>query len=401
MASATQPGDTGSIAETPGTTRLHDLHTRGGQSPWMDNMRRDYLRNGHLEELIAAGVRGATSNPTIFQKAIEGENDYDDQLAEQLSGHDPKEAVWQLIYSDIEDALRHFAPVYESSEARDGFVSIEVDPALAYDSDGTLEAARTIWKRFRAPNLLVKIPATEPCLQAIEDATAEGIKVNVTLIFGLARYEAVIRSFKAGYERLTANDPATASSAFSVASFFVSRVDTEVDRRLDELAAEFEYNGVATHIVQDVRDLRGRAAVAQASLAYGIFLDQFCRGVRPDPGAPLPPGTQIPLWASTSAKNPAYPDTIYVDNLVFPMTINTMPDATLDAFSDHGSPSVSPIDPESSRGTLEHLDELGVDMDDVTAVLEKQGVEAFARSFDDLVSAVQRKMSGSAKAVTR
>jgi transaldolase len=368
-------------------TKLHELYERGGQSPWIDNLQRSYLTSGRLQELIDEGIRGMTSNPTIMAKAIEGGSDYDEQFAASMADHgDVLAAYWDLVVQDVTNALDMFAPLYESSGRGDGFVSIEVAPDLARDTDGTIAAARELHERIRRPNVLVKIPATEAGLPAIRQMIAEGRSINVTLIFSIERYEEVVEAYLSGLEELTAGggDP---SGVASVASFFVSRVDTEADRRLEAIAATDPESALAAK----AKSLRGKTAVAQARLAYDTFKRRFY-GRRWDALAAKGARAQRPLWASTSTKNPTYPDLAYVDTLVAPHTVNTMPEETVGIFVDHGR--VIPMSDEDlhrSRLVLEGLDEVGLDIADVARVLEDEGVASFAKSFDEVIERLQAK----------
>lgn len=352
-------------------TRLHDLHEEQGQSPWLDNLRRDWLTSGDLARWVDRGVRGITSNPTIFQKAMSSGTAYDEELARLIGEGTPVlDAYWTMVVADIGGALEVLEPVHRDSGGRDGFVSVEVAPDLAHDTDGTVAAARGLTERITAENLMVKIPATVEGLPAITTMIAEGHSINVTLIFGLERYGEVIDAYLAG---LDARD-GDLSGVHSVASFFVSRVDNEVDARLEAIGTD------------EALALRGRAAVAQAQAAYGLFHERFS-GARWEALAARGANVQRPLWASTSTKNPSYPDTLYVDSLIGPDTVNTLPDATLEAFEDHGTVARTiDADLAGARRTLDHLAEVGIDMDDVAAVLEREGVASFAASFDDLIA---------------
>lgn len=356
-------------------TRLHDLFAQG-QSPWLDNLRRGWLTGGELARWVERGVRGLTSNPSIFQKAISGGDDYDEQFGDLVaSGKSVAEAYWELVTTDIDGALALLRPVYDDSDGEDGFVSVEVAPDLARDSAGTEQAARQLHSAIDQPNLLVKIPGTAEGLAPIQTMIAEGRSINVTLIFGLDRYDQVMEAYLAGLEA----HPGDLSRIASVASFFISRVDTEVDRRLEEIGT-----GAALA-------LRGTAAVAQAQVAHQRFLATFA-GPRWDALVARGARVQRPLWASTSTKNPAYPDTAYVDRLIGPHTVNTMPEDTLDAFLDHGQVGRTlDADPAAAQATLDALGEVGVDLDDVARVLEEQGVAAFAKSFDELLGALDSK----------
>ena len=361
------------------TGRLHRLHSEQGQSPWLDNLRRDLIVGGGLVTVRDSGVRGLTSNPTIFQKAIQGSSDYDEQFARlRASGATVVDSYWEMVLTDIRGALDVFEPLHRSSEGVDGYVSVEVDPNLAHDGDGTLAAARSLWDRVDRANLMVKIPGTIEGLSAIRRMIAEGRNVNVTLIFGLDRYQKVMEAYVLGLEdRLAAG--LDVSRVASVASFFISRVDSEVDKRLEAI-------GTPAALAE-----RGKAAVAQAKLAYEAFARVFS-GPRWEVLASRGARVQRPLWASTSTKNPSYPDTLYVDELIGPHTVNTLPDATLEAFADHGTVARRvDVDVDESHRVWSALRSLGVDMDDVAAVLEDEGVASFRKSFDDLLQALSAK----------
>ncbi|MGO9455757.1 MAG: transaldolase [Acidimicrobiales bacterium] len=359
-------------------TKLHDLYRQAGQSPWLDNLRRDWLTGGRLAEMVGQGVRGITSNPTIFAKAISGEADYDEQFRSLVPGHTVEEAYWELVISDIEGALEVLRPLHEESGGADGFVSLEVAPSLANDTEGSIVSARSLHERIDRPNLLVKVPGTEAGVPAIRQLISEGRSINVTLIFGLDRYDAVMEAYLSGLETFVATGATDLSSVHSVASFFVSRVDTEVDRRLEELAGG--PGGDPAPLA-----LRGRAAVAQAQEAYQHFLATFS-GSRWEALADKGARVQRPLWASTSTKNPAYPDLLYVDSLIGPDTVNTMPDQTIDALLDHGTVARTlDADPQAASGVLAELTDVGIDFTDVSATLEDEGVRSFAKSFDELL----------------
>jgi transaldolase len=364
--------------EEPEMTRLHDLYNECGQSPWIDNLSRDAIRNGRLANMADDGIRGVTSNPTIFQKAMTSTDVYDADFARLIEGGSVEQAFWEMASADVTAALEIFHPLYEQSGASDGFVSLEVSPTLAYDTEGTVRDAREFHKRIAMPNLLVKIPATKQGVPAIRQMISEGRNINVTLIFSLERYGEVIEAYLAGLEYL-AQAGGDVARVHSVASFFVSRVDTEVDRRLERLGAE-----VADR-------LRGKAAVAQAKLAYQLFLERFS-GPRWEALAAKGAHVQRPLWASTSTKNPAYPDLLYVDNLVGPDSVNTMPDATVAAFLDHGTVART-VDQgvDEARAHLEALHEAGIDMAEVSRQLEEEGVAAFSKSFEELLQALEDK----------
>jgi transaldolase len=360
---------------TTDANRLHEL-CAVGQSPWLDNLRRGWLTSGELARWVEGGIRGLTSNPSIFQKAISSGADYDEQFGDLVAGGTAvPDAYWQLVTADIEGALALLRPVYESSDGVDGFVSVEVAPDLARDSAGTEAAARHLHTTIDEPNLFVKIPGTAEGLAPIQAMIAEGRSINVTLIFSLDRYAEVMEAYVAGLEAHEGD----LSRIASVASFFVSRVDTEVDRRLDEIGTDAALA------------LRGQAAVAQAQVAYQRFRETF-RGPRWEALAARGARVQRPLWASTSTKNPAYPDTLYVDTLIGPDSVNTMPEDTIDAFLDHGTVARTiDADPAAAQATLDALGDVGVDLDDVGRVLEEQGVAAFAKSFDELIGALDVK----------
>jgi len=356
-------------------TRLHDLHDLG-QSPWMDNLRRGWLTSGELARWVERGIRGLTSNPSIFQKAISTGTDYDEQFGRLIDGGTSvTDAYWSLVASDIEGALALLRPVYDASDGIDGFVSVEVAPALARDSAGTESAARHLHEAIAEPNLYVKIPGTAEGIAPIQTMIGEGRSINVTLIFSLDRYAEVMEAYLAGLEQAQGD----LSRISSVASFFISRVDTEVDRRLEEI-------GTPAALA-----LRGQAAIAQAQVAYARFRATF-RGERWDALVARGARVQRPLWASTSTKNPAYPDTSYVDLLIGPDTVNTMPEETVDAFLDHGTVARTvDTDASAAQATLDALATVGVDLDDVAQVLEDQGVAAFAKAFDELIGALDTK----------
>jgi transaldolase len=364
------------------TDLLKRLSSEHGQSPWLDNLQRGYLSSGNLASLVERGVRGLTSNPTIFQKAIQGSSDYDEQFRSEIQkGSSAREAYWELVLQDIHGALDVFADLYSKSNGSDGFVSVEVDPSLAHDTAGTLSAARLLHERISRPNVMIKIPATQAGLPAIREMIAEGRNVNVTLIFSLSRYQDVMNAYIDGLEqRIASGSPV--SNIASVASFFISRVDNEIDKRLDAL-------GTPAALA-----LRGSAAVNQARLAYAAFQKTFS-GPRWEALAKAGAAVQRPLWASTSTKNPAYPDTLYVDQLIGPDTVNTLPDATLEAFADHGTLART-IDQNIgvSRRQWAELAMNAIDVDEVAAQLEAEGVASFIKSFDELIGVLEDKASG-------
>ncbi len=358
---------------------MSNLHAvaAAGQSVWSDQISRSMLDTGELERRIAEdAVTGVTSNPSIFAKAIVGSDDYADQLTELLERDAAtNEIVGALMTADLQRACDALSGVWESTNGVDGHVSVEVDPELAHETEPSVDEAREWVKRIDRPNLLVKIPATRAGLPVIAALIGEGISINVTLIFSLARYREVMEAYLAGLEtfRSVGGD---VSKVASVASFFVSRVDSEVDARLDAIGTP------------EAKNLRGKAAVANALAAYDEFLQIF-RGPRWESLAADGARVQRPLWASTSTKNPDYPDTLYVDSLVAPHTVNTMPLETIDAYQDHGSdrPKIfGPAEMATARVILEELAEVGVDYDDVVQTLEDEGVEKFIASWRDLLS---------------
>lgn len=359
--------------------KLHELHSKG-QSVWLDFIRRDMLASGELNEMVADGIRGLTSNPTIFQKAIGGSEDYDDAIRAALADNPalgPKEVYEMLAVSDIQDAADALRPVYDDSAAADGYVSLEVSPLLSADTPRTIAEAHRLWDLVARPNLMIKVPATPEGIPAIEELIAAGINVNATLMFSMADYEAVAHAYVRGVRR--ADNPERIAS---VASFFVSRVDSSVDAALDKVGSEAALNQ------------RGKAAVANAKLAYDRYLeifegaefaDQVERGAQP----------QRVLWASTGVKNPAYSDVLYVEPLIGPATVNTMPPATIDAFLDHGDPANAALtnDVDTARSDIASLAGFGVDVDAITQQLQVDGVQSFADSFDDLLATVAEKIN--------
>ena len=358
-------------------SNLHKLSALG-QSVWIDYLSRDSLHSGDLARMMREdAVVGVTSNPTIFQKAIAAGEAYDEQLREVLAEErDPKEIFLRLAIQDVSDALDLLRPVWDEGSGQDGYVSLEVDPTLAYDTEATTAEAVRLHKAVDKPNLFVKIPATKPGLPAIEDMIAKGKSINVTLIFSLERYEAVARAYIRGLERLVAGggDPNTVAS---VASFFVSRVDTETDKRLDEMGGQDR--------------LKGKLAIANAKLAYQRYKELFS-GEKWDFLVSKGATAQRPLWASTSTKNPEYRDVMYVEELIGPMTVNTMPEETIQAFQDHGKAALTleqGID--EAEKVFADLAQAGIDYDDVTDTLEREGVEKFADSFAELLEGIRAK----------
>ena len=358
------------------TSRLHELSERG-QSVWIDSISREWLREGFLAKLMREdAVVGVTSNPTIFQKALAEGDWYDEQLKEVLAEEDePKEIFYRLAVEDIQDACDELRKVWDEGGGKDGYVSMEVDPTLADDQEATIAEALRLHEWIDRPNLFVKIPATEPGLGAIEECIAQGRSINVTLIFGLDRYAAVAESYIRGLERLVeaGGDPAP---VVSVASFFVSRVDTEADKRLDAAGAP---------------ELKGKLAVANAKLAYQRYKELFT-GRRWEALAAKGATPQRCLWASTSTKNPDYPHTLYVDELIGPATVNTMPLETIEAFQDHGTVADTlEAGLDEARELFAQLERVGVDYDEVTDTLEREGVRKFSDSFEELLEGIEAK----------
>jgi transaldolase len=351
-----------------------------GVSIWLDDLSRQRITSGNLRELIENHeLVGVTSNPTIFDNAVSSSRDYEQQLrALAARGTSPDEAALEITTTDVRDACDVFRGVYENTGKRDGRVSLEVDPRLAHDTDATIAQVQELWKTVNRPNLMVKIPATQEGLPAITRSLAEGISVNVTLIFSIERYRAVLEAFLSGLEQAYANGHALGEIA-SVGSFFVSRVDTEIDKRLERLGSPGE--------------LWGRAAVANARLAYAAY-ERMLSGQRWDALEQVGARRQRPLWASIGVKNPSYSDTMYVEELAAPNTVQTMPEATLFAAADHAR-----IRGDQIRGTeqesldlFDALREQGIDLDDVYAVLEREGVDKFAKSWKGLLSTIQQRL---------
>ncbi|MEU1993933.1 transaldolase [Nocardia gamkensis] len=352
-----------------------------GVSVWLDDLSRDRIRSGNLAELIETrSVVGVTTNPTIFQGALSQGHAYDGQLKELAAqGAEADAAIRTITTDDVRAACDVFAPVFEASGGVDGRVSIEVDPRLAFDADRTVAQAVELWKIVDRPNLFIKIPATEEGLPAITAVIAEGISVNVTLIFSVQRYRAVMGAYLEGVKKakVAGHDPA---KIHSVASFFVSRVDTEIDKRLEALGTE------------EALALRGKAGIANAVLAYAEYQDVFDGGKHTSTFLTLAAAganRQRPLWASTGVKNPDYPDTMYVTELVASNTVNTLPEKTLQAVADHGVISGDTVSgkAEEAKGVFDRLAAVGVDLDDVFAVLEREGVDKFEKSWEELLSA--------------
>jgi transaldolase len=350
-----------------------------GQSPWLDFITRDLVASGELARLIDEdGLQGMTSNPTIFEKAITSSADYDDDIRRLTAdGRDPAQVFEALAIHDVQAACDAFLPLYRTTDGRHGFVSLEVSPTLAHDSEGTIAEARRLWKELDRPNAMIKIPGTKAGLPAITRALTDGINVNVTLLFSVDRYREVIEAFLGGLEaRLAVGDPI--GRLASVASFFVSRVDGKVDARLDQQG--------------DPHGLRGKIAIANAAMAYATF-ESLLRTDRWTVLADAGARPQRPLWASTSTKDPKYPDVYYVEALIAADTVNTMPPDTLDAYRDHGDPIHRiQFEIDGAPARLEALSGQGIDLGEVTRLLEDEGVKKFAQSYTSLLSGIETKI---------
>ena len=362
---------------------LHDL-TRLGQSVWLDFIDRNLVNNGGLQRLVDSGVAGVTTNPTIFHKAISGGADYDEAIRELLEGDHQIQAAdicEALMVADVRGAADVLRPVYETTAGRDGYVSLEVPPDLAYSVERTYEAAHDLWRQVARPNVMIKVPGTAEGVKVFERLTADGLNINVTLLFSIARYEEVVRAWARGLARNPHPDRIA-----SVTSFFVSRVDTKTDKRLEAIGSP------------EARRLMGRAAIANAKLAYRRFVMLMAE---PDIAAQLKRGArpQRPLWASTSTKNPAFRDVLYVESLIGKDTVNTVPPETLDAFLYHGEArSTLEADVDVAQRDLEVLAKLGIDLDAITAELEREGVTSFRDSWDKLIASLKEKCFAVAKA---
>lgn len=358
-----------------------------GQSIWLDYIERSMIADGQLQALVDAGLGGVTSNPTIFQQAIAGSEAYEDDLKELVAqGKEAKDIFEALAIEDIRDAADVLRPVYDATNARDGYVSMEVAPDLAYDTKGTIEEARRLFKAIDRPNVMIKVPATQPGLAAIRALIHDGINVNVTLIFALDRYAAVKDAYISGLEdRLAAGKPV--DKIASVASFFVSRVDTSADSALEKAAEKHPQQAA------QAQTLLGKIAVANAKLAYRQFQQVFTSDrwqVLEQAGAQV----QRPLWASTSTKNPSYPELLYVETLMGPHTVNTMPPKTLDAYRDHGTAARTiDQDVDSADEALAQLEALDISLTEITDFLEQDGVKKFADSFTELLDAIARRQA--------
>jgi transaldolase len=370
--------------------RIKQLYREQGQSAWQDDISRDMLNQGSIRAAIEEiGIRGLTSNPTIFEKAIAAGTAYDEEITGLLERDLDAHAIFETVaVGDIQNAADLFRPIYESSEGCDGFVSIEVSPLAARDPAVTTDDTRRLWEAVNRPNLMVKIPGTVEAVPVIEQMLTEGININITLLFSVAAYERVARAYIAALAaRRAAGQPIDRIA--SVASFFVSRVDTLVDKLLDEKIAA---TGDATQKGW-LESLKGKAAIANARIAYQSF-ERIFSGAEWESLAAAGAHVQRPLWASTSVKNPAFPDTMYVDQLIGPETVNTMPRATMNAFLDHGTVKRT-VDQDLSGAykTMEDLAAAGIDIDAVTAQLENEGIASFAKSYDSLLAGVASKQS--------
>lgn len=360
-----------------------------GQSVWLDFIRRRMLSAGELAGLIERdALGGLTSNPAIFEKAIGGSNDYDEALARyvDLGIEDPKALFEALAVEDIQHAADLFLPIYRRTDKADGYVSLEVSPKLAHDAGATIEEAHRLWKAVNRPNLMIKVPGTQPCVPAVRQLIADGINVNVTLLFSREAYRAVARAYIEGLEELAARggDPRAVSS---VASFFISRIDSQADQEIDDRIAGGDPDAEA------LRPLRGRIAIANAKLAYQDYLGLFA-GAKWQTLMSHGARAQRLLWASTGTKNPAYPDTLYVDELIGDNTVNTMPPATMDAFRDHGhAESRLTADVEGAQLVLKTADRLALNLESITDRLVRDGVRLFEEADDKLLAAVAAKVA--------
>jgi transaldolase len=361
-------------------TKLNQLANLG-QSIWLDFIRRSLITSGELQALVDEGLRGMTSNPTIFEKAIAGSDDYDEALRQLAVSGGSVEAIYEaLAMDDIRRAADVLRSVYDRTNKADGYVSLEVNPHLAHDTQGTIAEARRLFAALDRPNVMIKVPATPAGIPAVETLIGDGLNINITLIFSLAHYQAVTEAYIAGLEK-RAEAGQDLSHVASVASFFLSRIDTAVDRQLDALQSP----------ISDIQDLKGKIAIASAKTAYALF-GQIFAGERWERLAARGARVQRPLWASTSTKNPAYPDTLYVDNLIGPHTVNTVPPETIAAFRDHGTVALtleSGVD--QAREQIARLGDLGLDLGAITQKLQDDGVAAFAHSFESLLASIQEK----------
>jgi transaldolase len=367
-------------------TNIEELHSLG-QSIWYDNIERRLIKSGEFAAWINNGeIRGLTSNPTIFQNAIANSSNYDTDLTSLAqSGCDASQIFEYLAIDDIHSVADLLLPIFTESQGGDGYVSLEVNPHLANDTYQTLRDAKRLWKTVNRPNLMIKIPATSAGLPAIRDAIASGINVNVTLIFSIQRIQEVMQAYISGLEDYLADNGSSIGKIASVASFFVSRIDSKVDKRLDAIINSGEKG------ITQAEELKGRAAIASAKIAYQEFRHVF-EGDKfrllKEQGAHI----QRPLWASTSTKNPNYPDTLYIDSLIGPNTVNTVPHKTLNDFRDHGKPHLSIEDNiEEAKQVFHQLESFGISMLEVTHELEDEGVKSFIDSYDALLDTIEKR----------
>ena len=355
-------------------THLDRLHRPFKQSPWLDNLSRELLTSGQLHTYINKGVRGITSNPTILAQAVSSSTLYDEQIKRlAFEGLETEDIYWKIIIDDIKTACDAFRPLWDESRGEDGYVSLEVSPLLAHEGPATLELARKLWQEVDKPNVMIKVPATEECIPVVETLLSEGININVTLIFSLRVYKKVAQAHSASHALHKQNN------ARSVASLFISRIDSEVDKRLEAIGTD------------EALALRGKTAIAQARLAYDIFLDNFAKAAVVDPDGSA---IQRLLWASTSTKNPAYDDLTYVSQLIAPLTVNTMPEDTVNKVLDHLPETLESISLEAIAEALETIQKLqtvGINFDEVYQQLEDEGLKKFEDSFTEMLGVIKQK----------
>ena len=357
---------------------LHDIHSLG-QSIWYDFISRDFIASGQMQKLVEKGIRGMTSNPTIFEQAIAKGNDYDEQIRTlDTSGASLDDIATALFVTDIQNACDVIRPVYEESNGADGYISLEVSPTLAHETDATIKEAHRLWNAVDRPNLMIKIPATPEGIPAIQSCISEGISVNITLIFSLAQYQAVCEAYLSGLETRSSQGQSL-NRIHSVASVFVSRIDAMIDNQLQTLGTS------------EALALQGKAGVANTKLVYQTFQHIFS-GDRWEALATNGANLQRPLWASTSTKNPDYPDLLYIDTVIGPHTVNTVPPATLEAILDHGIAALTVEDgAEEAQVTLQKIESVGIALADVMNALLREGVEKFAKSFHSLFEKLEAK----------
>lgn len=354
---------------------LQLLHTKYNQSPWLDNISRDLLQDGGLAQYLADGIRGVTSNPTILENAIKNSSLYDEQIKSlATAGASTEDIYWRIVMDDIKAAAQILRPLYDESGGEDGYISLEVSPLLAYDRAGTVDQARWIWETINEPNLMIKVPATNACIPAVYELLKLGINVNVTLIFSLDHYNQVAQAHLAAHKD-------SDTQARSVASFFISRVDTKIDARLEKIGTN------------EARKLVGKSAVAQARIAYDIFLKHSAEIATLEPKSSA---IQRLLWASTSTKNPNYNDLLYVTGLLAPFTVNTLPEDTIGKILDHlpeDAPSLNMYDIEQAKMTYNELAHVGIDRSAVARELAEEGITSFEGSFASLMDTIAQKAS--------